>query len=255
MEDLSKLEQFGFQPMGNFTPEDVFVIGYPKSGNTLLQHILAHLVFGLRADTPKTLINSCVTEYYNNPKFFRYNQRHFFKSHERPNEQYKNVIYIVRDGRAAVRSHYYMMRFLNKDCSLKQLYADGGSTFVGTWVDHVKEWSENKYNANILYVKYEELLEDKMNELSRICNFLNIFRTPLELQNVVDATSLENMKQMESDYSWKRMKTFKNWKEEGRFVREGKTAGHSMDDQIEPEWIEKFEEISASMLKEYNYLS
>ena len=216
--ELDALKQFGFEELGNFNAEDVFLIGYPKSGNTLLQHLMAHLVFGLRPDAPKSLINSCVTEYYNNPWFFRHNKQHYFKSHELPKPEFQKVIYIVRDGRSAIRSYYYMLQNMGQDVSLEQLYINGGETFVGTWSNHVLAWLENPHGANVLWIRYEDLLADKHKAIREICNFLELERSEAEIDQVMQATSLENMKEMESGYSWSRSKSFKTWKDSGKFV-------------------------------------
>ncbi|MEM7186041.1 MAG: sulfotransferase domain-containing protein [Bacteroidota bacterium] len=241
--DVSKLEKFGFESFGNFTEEDVFIMGYPKSGNTLLQHVIAHLVYGLRADIPKSIVNNCVTEYYNNPMYFRYDPRHFFKGHELPNERFKNVIYIVRDGRAAVRSLYYFRRNLNDQVSLQTLYENGGECFVGTWNNHVEQWTENKYGSNILMIRYEDLLSRKKEQLERICEFLSLERTSEELDQVVEATSFENMKRMEQGYSWQKAKSFKTWKASGSFVREGNKDGFKSDENVDDASLEKFTSI------------
>lgn len=253
-EGLSKLEQFGFQKFGAFNEEDIFIVGYPKSGNTLLQHLVAHLVFGLKADTSKSLINSCVTEHYNNPWFFRHDKRHFFKSHELPKPAYKNVIYITRDGREAIRSYYYMLNNLNKEVSLETLYDNGGDSFVGTWNNHLKQWTENPHGANILFVRYEDLLANKKMEIERICDFLSIERTTLEIEEVMDRTSLENMKEMEKGYSWQRSKSHKTWKESGSFVREGSAQGFKKDEMVTEASVNLFVNLSEEMLKEYQYI-
>lgn len=253
-ESFEKLIQFGFQKMGDFTTEDVFLIGYPKSGNTLLLHMIAHLVYGLRSDAPKSLINSCITEYYNNPWFFRHNPRHFFKSHELPKPEYRKVINIVRDGREAIRSYFYMLQSMNEKASLEKLYTSGGKCFVGTWQQHVESWLENPFNASILYLRYEDIIQHKADALHKICDFLEIERNPTEIQNVIHATSLENMKQLESDYSWQRAKSFKTWNPEGKFVRQGNASGYLEDPMIHPKWIQLFEEQSKQTLQKFNYL-
>jgi len=252
--EFKKLAQFGFQKMGNFTNDDVFIVGYPKSGNTLLQHIIAHLVFGLEKDAPKSLINSCVTEYYNNPWFFRHNQRHFFKSHELPKKEFKKVIYIVRDGRAAIRSYYYMLQNMGEKASLQKLYESGGKSFVGSWASHVEAWLENPFNADIHWLKYEDIIQNKEDVIKSICQYLEIERTSSQLKNVVEATSLANMKAMENDFSWQRSKSFKTWSNEGSFVREGKAKGFNKDETIKEEWIKSFEIVASAMLKEFKYL-
>jgi hypothetical protein len=253
--DLKKLSQFGFQKFGIFNRDDVFIIGYPKSGNTLLQHIIAHLIFGLHKNASKSLINSCVTEYYNNPWFFRHDKTHFFKSHELPKPEYRNVIYIVRDGREAVRSYYYMLTNMGKEVSIKDLYLTGGDTFVGNWNDHVQAWTNNPYDANILFITYENLIQNKLKELQRICEFLKVKKTNEELNNVIEATSLGNMKLMETSFSWQRMKAIQEWNSEGNFVREGKQKGFEKDLMISDELIKEFNAISNEMLIEYGYIN
>jgi hypothetical protein len=255
LKHVPHLERWGVEKFGKFTEKDVFVLGYPKSGNTLLQHLVAHLVYGLRKDTSKSLINTCVTEYYSNPYFFRLNKRHFFKNHELPKPEYKNVIYIIRDGRAAVRSLYYMQKDMGvKDISINSMYEDGGDSFRGTWNNHIKQWIDNPFNANIIYIKYEDLIDDKLTQIKKISDFLSLNRTEEELQNIVEATSLANMKNMENSYSWKRKKTFHSWNKKGSFVREGMASKYLSDELINPDALKKFEEISEEMLGKMNYM-
>lgn len=251
---IDQLKQFGFEKFGDFNDEDVFIVGYPKSGNTLLQHIIAHLVFGLNKDCSKALINSCVTEFYNNPWFFRLDKKHFFKSHELPKIEYKKVIYIVRDGRDAVRSFYYMQKNMGRKLSLEKLYMSGGNTFVGNWSDHVMRWIENPYQANMLIIKYEDLLVDKKREILRILDFLNLQRSEEAIKTTIEATSFENMKKMENSFSWQRSKSFKTWKQDANFVREGKAKGFEEDEEINNEWLKYFEKESQLALKQFNYI-
>ncbi|MBL86697.1 MAG: hypothetical protein CMO82_08585 [Winogradskyella sp.] len=254
LSDLEKLAQYGFENFGTFNDEDVFIIGYPKSGNTLLQHIVAHLVYGLRNDAPKSLINSCVTEFYNNPVFFRHDKRHFFKSHELPKKEFKKVIYIIRDGRESIRSYYYMRKNLNEKASLDEMYLSGGDSFVGTWNNHLAMWHKNPYNASILYLKYEDLIKDKTTEILKICNFLNLERSKEDIVKVFDATSFENMKKMENSYSWQVVRSYRTWKKEGSFVREGKTSGFKKDKAVNDSSLKQFVELSKQMLTHYGYL-
>ena len=251
---LVALSLYGFQSIDETNKKDVFIIGYPKSGTTLLQHIIAHLVFGLKKNTSKNLINSVVTEYYKNPYFFRLNERHFFKSHELPNKKIKNVIYIVRDGRDAILSYYYMLKNMNKDVSLEKLYNSGGDSFVGNWNQHVLAWKKNQFKANILYIKYEELIENKSYHIKQIAQFLNISCSPDEISQIVEASSLDNMKSMEKSYSWERIKKIQNWKKNTSFVRKGKLKGYLNEDNIKSEWIEEFTKRSYDGLNFFNYI-
>ena len=58
---------------------------------------------------------------------------------------------------------------------------------------------------------------------------------------------------MENDFSWQRSKSYRNWKESGNFVREGKKAGFLDDELVFDEWIKQFEDVSIDMLKRFQY--
>ena len=105
-----------------------------------------------------------------------------------------------------------------------------------------------------MWITYEDLTINKVAVLKSLCQFLSLVRNDSELEQVMEATSLENMKRMESDFSWQRSKSFKTWKEDAQFVREGKTRGFVKDEQIKEEWVVAFEKKSEAMLKKFNYL-
>ena len=79
--------------------QDVFVVGFPKSGNTLMQHVMAHLIYGLNQNGSRSLISLLTPDIYTNSHYFRFSDVCYFKSHDLPKPEYKRVIYIMRDGR------------------------------------------------------------------------------------------------------------------------------------------------------------
>lgn len=238
------LAKFSFEKLGNFRQEDVFLVGYPKSGNTLMQHVLAHLIYKLPVSTPKNLINVAVTEYYNNPYYFRLDKEHYFKSHELPKPHFQKVIYIMRDGRDAVWSYYHMLNNQNRKPSLKKMFESGGDSPFGTWNNHIVSWHKNPYNASILFIKFEDLLLDKTKEIRRIIEFLGIERTEDEVNMVVDATSFNAMKELESSFAWSEAKKQNNWKPNTSFVRSGK-KNSSKTKEIPDEFVKSFEKKSS----------
>lgn len=251
--EISILKRHGFQSINNLNDNDVFLIGYPKSGNTLLQHIIAHLVYGLRSDSSIGLINASVTEYYSNPYFFRLDKRHFFKCHELPSSKFRNVIYIVRDGRDAVLSHYFMLLNKSKEVDLEEMYKLGGDSFVGSWNNHVVQWKENSFKSRILYLSYEDLLskQKKRKTILDIASFLQIERSSEEIEQVVNSTSLENMKKLEKSFAWKHKKHIQGWKRDTNFIRKGKKGSFK---NIDKNLIKSFEKISHQGLKTYGYI-
>ena len=100
----------GLNPISETAAGDVFIVGYPKSGNTLMQHIIAHLYYGLNKNSGRSMISLIVPDVYRNSHYFRLNEVCFFKSHDLPNPRYRKVIYIMRDGRQALLSYYHMQK-------------------------------------------------------------------------------------------------------------------------------------------------
>ena len=210
----------GIVPINETQPEDVFIVGFPKSGNTLMQHIITHMVYGINEEGSRSMVNLIAPDIYANSHYFRFNTVCYFKLHERPQPSYKKVIYLIRDGREALLSYYHMMKNMGKDISLEDLYLGKIDIYGGQWHEHVNEWEKNPYDAEILFVKYEDLISNKMGVLIQLCSFLNISRTDNELNDVVKFTSFEFMKTAEQKEDWQKMKEKVNF-DKGNFVRKG----------------------------------
>jgi sulfotransferase family protein len=236
-----------FEKMGKFNDKDVFIVGFPKSGNTLMQHIVAYLVYGLNENVNRSLINLLTSDIYKSNAFFRFDERCFFKSHEFPRKEYRNVIYIVRDGREVMLSYYHMLKNMGMEISLKDLYSQKFKPNGSTWSEHVEAWKENPYNAKIHWVVYENLIDDKKKELGRLCEFLNLERSNSELNDVIRMTSLEFMQEKENKPDWKRMKKGRMLK--GRFIRNGEKNSYLQN--VPKELIYEFEKKSSDTIFTY----
>src|SRR5207253_5494584 len=89
-------------------PDDVFLVSYPRSGNTWTRFLIGNL---LSINEPVNFANieSKIPEIYNNPnrKLRRLPRPRIIKSHEVFDPRYKKVIYIVRDPRDVAVSYYH----------------------------------------------------------------------------------------------------------------------------------------------------
>lgn len=238
----------GLTPINKTNPEDVFIVGFPKSGNTLMQHIITHLVYGLNSEVTVSIPLLFVPDIYASTHYFRFNEVCYFKSHERPQPNYKKVIYLVRDGREALLSYYHMMKNMGKEISLEDLYHGKIDIYGGQWHEHLAEWEKNPYNAEILFVKYEDLITNKMSVLNQLCSFLNITRTSAELNEVIKLTSFEFMKTVEQKEDWQKIKINISFTK-GNFVRKG--AIDSYKEEIPKELLNTF--IKNSKNNFYNF--
>jgi hypothetical protein len=239
----------GVVPIHLTEPEDVFIVGFPKSGNTLMQHIIAHLVYGFNEESSRSMINLVTSDVYASTHYFRFNKICYFKSHERPQPNYKRVIYLIRDGREALLSYYHMMQNLDKKVSLEDLYSGKVSIYGGLWHEHIEAWEKNPYQAEMLWVKFEDLKNDKLKILKQVCDFLDLERSDEELKKVMELTSLEHMKELEKRKDWSKMKHDVSF-EKGTFVRKGAIDSYKEE---APELLVKiFEGMSKNKHYDYN---
>jgi hypothetical protein len=53
----------------------------------------------------------------------------------------------------------------------------GWNLYPGKWHEHVTAWQSNPYNAEVMILKYEDLLAAPVKQLVRTCQFLAITRS------------------------------------------------------------------------------
>ena len=83
-------------PITQFSDMDIFIAGYPKSGNTWLQNLITGIYFGVDPDlAPDTLIQELVPDIHFKKYYRRLKTPMFFKTHYLPRPEYKRVIYLV----------------------------------------------------------------------------------------------------------------------------------------------------------------
>src|SRR5437868_14217489 len=89
-------------------PDDIFLVSYPRSGNTWTRFLIGNLI---HQDEPVTFANieSRIPEIYFNPdhRMRRLPRPRILKSHECFQPHYRQIIYIVRDPRDVAVSFYH----------------------------------------------------------------------------------------------------------------------------------------------------
>lgn len=248
----NELQKYGFTPIAETADKDVFVIGFPKSGNTWLLHIVAHLYYGLNYNQSKNLISMIVPDRHETNYYRRINETCFFKSHELPSPQFKKVIYIYRDGRDALYSYYMMEKGKNKDVSLEDFFMEDKPMYPCKWHEHLEAWVRNPYDAEILYVRYEDLKKTPQQVFAKIADFINARHTNESIEYCIEQTSFKTMTQLEkNDAYWKEQKQKKGWTETGQFVRKGAVGDYMQN--VPKHLIDEFNAYSETVLKQHNY--
>lgn len=241
-------------PISEFSDTDVFIVGYPKSGNTWFQNIFAGLLYGVNpAQAPDQVVQDLVPDVHYKRYYRRYSNSVFFKSHFFPRPDYKKVIYIVRDGRDVMVSYLRYLQALREkqgtSISFEELlFSREGLFQKKLWHEHVNAWLDNPHGSDMMIVKYEDMLSDFSAELSKICKFID-FEVPQErLEELGQQTAFNKMRSKEARYGLNNAA----WPKDKFFARRGQ-AGSYKDEM--PEEIQKyFLQTAAETLQKLDYI-
>lgn len=212
-------------PINETMEEDVFIVGYPKSGNTWMQSLMAGLIYGIDTQyLSDKLAQEIVPDVHARSFYHRFGQINFFKSHYLPQQHYKSVIYLVRDARDVMVSYYHYNQNVGKYNSLEQMvYEEKGIPCA--WQKHVKQWLLNPYNSNIMYVRYEDLLDNPVETLAKVCEFVNLDRNISTIKKVIKGNSIEKMREKSKKYNGMGHRKWEGMKAQ-KFFRNGKTGAY-----------------------------
>src|SRR3984885_8273249 len=234
-------------------PGDVFIVSYPKSGNTWTRFLLGNLIY---EDEPVTFRNveSRI------PSIYIFSDRQLlrlpriFKSHDCFDPRYHKVIYIVRDPRDVTVSAYHYsikVKLLPDTCPMEEfvpLFRRGpfGSGFLadprwGSWYDNVASWLAMQHTRKFLLLRYEDMLDDAARELRKAADFLGINASPDRIARAVDLSSADKMREMEKSQS-KDWQLTKETRQDKPFVRKARAGGWKAEmppaavTQLEAQW-------------------
>lgn len=178
----------------------VWLASYPRSGNTLLRMVLRHCfglesysLYGDQEFTSQTVRDMVGERPVGSDAhgFVRKLQQEgraaFVKTHELPGNDTHRTLYIVRDGRAALVSHYHYFRnVLGLHVALEDLIS--GALF-SSWSQHVASWMLSG-RPNVLPIHYEALSRGEPAVLDSLAAFLG---TPCSQPFSVSFSTLQDL--------------------------------------------------------------
>ena len=241
-------ELSGLFPITRTAPQDIFVVGYPKSGNTWYQCLIAGVVYGCNPElTPDAVVQELVPDVHGKKFYHRFGERAFFKSHRLPLPEYRQVIYLLRDGRDAMVSYYHHLNALNADPVDFKALIGGHGLFPGKWQTHVEAWLSNPFGARLMVVRYEDLKTNCVGELRRLCEFLEMDRDSSWLALLAEAARFQKMQRREITQGWANP-----WPKDKLFVRRGDVGSYR--DEMPPEILAQFLTEAGAALARAGYL-
>lgn len=240
----------GLFAINDTSENDIFIVGYPKSGNTWLQNILVEIAYGFDVSkVDDTLLQELVPDVHFKRYYNRYMKTMFFKSHFLPQPKYRKVVYLIRDGRDVMVSYYYYLYALGHIKSeLNTAIIGGHDFFPSSWSSHVKAWFDNPYDAEIIFLKYEDLLKNPFDEIKKVVDFAKLNVNDSMIHQAIERTSFQKMRKKEKKGGWDNKR---NWPKDKPFVRKGKSGSYK--EEMSDQAIKTFMLQSHEMLKKCGY--
>ncbi|XP_039620773.1 sulfotransferase 1C4-like [Polypterus senegalus] len=109
------------------------------------------------------------------------------------------VIYVARNAKDVLVSFYFFHK-MNVRLPETGTWDDfiesflSGNVAFGSWFDHVTGWWDVREKHQILYVFYEDILQDPMREVERVAHFLGHTLDKVTIQEIVKHTAFDMMK-------------------------------------------------------------
>ncbi|KAG2463574.1 ST1C2 Sulfotransferase, partial [Polypterus senegalus] len=153
--------------------DDVLVATYPKAGVDMLDTMPSPRL--VKTHLPMKLVP---------PSFWDNNCR---------------IIYVARNAKDVLVSYYFFhkMNFrMPEPGSWEEFFESflSGKVAWGSWFDHVTNWWDIRERHRVLFIFYEDLVQDTMREVERVAHFLGHTLERTTLDEIVKHTAFSNMK-------------------------------------------------------------
>lgn len=237
-------------------PDDIWLVSYPKSGNTWLRFIIANYLTNNQCNLKS--VNRIVPDiHYNANNCLKIERPRFIKSHLPFTPDYKKVVYLVRDGRdVAVSYYFHLMKFRNIPKSTEfadfvKKFNQGSVGHFSSWSNHVNSWLDHQPEQFML-VKYEDLKTDIVAQMTQILDFAGITIDDFKLKSAIEASHFDQMKSLEQKQQHE-FKALANSDTDIPFMRSGKAGEWEkfFNDNLHTNFLK----INSKALKRLNYLS
>ena len=196
--------------------DDIWVCSFPRSGTTLTQE-LVYLIRTLDFEKARTvtldarfpILDLLIEgkEYYEglkmveklqSPRFVKSHLPHFMLPEQLKAGKGK-IIYTSRNLPDALWSAYQFISFLGRKQPFEKYFKRfmEGKEPRTPWGSHVRQYWDHKDDENILFIKFEETVQDMPGTIRKIAEFLDKELTEEDVRRICEHCSINNMKKRE----------------------------------------------------------
>lgn len=240
---------------------DIYLVSYPKSGNTWVRYLLAYAIWPELTDVDLVEMAAYIPSFHlkHDSKMLLDSRapcnqlkHRIIKEHTPYNrlakKHVKRALCVVRDGRDAMVSYWH---FCNQRDQTNiplgdfiELSSKPGHSY-GPWKSHVKGWLNADLDSKLI-VRYEDLIDDTVACLKKALDFAEISVPEKDIENAVRRASFDSMKKLEKEkgFNLEQLRTVE-------FVRQGKQG--SWQEVFGPEDLELFNKYHGGAIPELGY--
>ncbi|KAK7801517.1 hypothetical protein U0070_010561 [Myodes glareolus] len=157
-------------------PSDVWIVTYPKSGTSLLQEVVYLVSQGADPDEIGLM---------------NIDEQLPVLEYPQPGLDIIKVIYMARNPKDLVVSYYQFHRSL-RTMSYRGTFQEFCRRFMndklgyGSWFEHVQEFWEHRMDANVLFLKYEDMHRDLVTMVEQLARFLGVSCDKAQLESLTE---------------------------------------------------------------------
>jgi hypothetical protein len=213
-------------------PSDVFLVSYPRSGNTWFRFLVANTLHP-ETEVSFASIPRLVPDIYDVPDsaLLRAPDPRVLKSHEPYDGRYRRVVSIVRDpADVAVSYLHYLVktRVLDDDHDVEDFvdrFLAGELDGFGTWGEHVHGWrAARDGDEDFVLLRYEDAIADPAEALRRILSLLGVEADPARIDAAVARSSATELRRLERE-TGSGLPALRGSREDRDFVRRARPGG------------------------------
>ena len=201
----------------NLRSSDVWIVSYPKSGNTWTAQIVRLILSkgeddGLTIDYAVPWVEAFGvirgTKYYvdvdkmTSPRAFKSHFPYEMMPCGLPSATLGKYIYVLRNPKDVVVSYYHHYQKFKSDLlwdKFFELFMERNVEF-GDYFDHVLSWWVHKDDKNVLIVKYEDMKINLPSAVAKVANFLCQDISQDLVDEIAHRTTFANMKKESTVY-------------------------------------------------------